>query len=311
MEYVTDLNMARIEGDTIITIGKFDGLHCGHQQLFHRLERLKKERNCKTIAFTFNMSLLFWKYGKDFKFILDTEERNRMFEKMGVDMLIECPFTEAFRLMEAEEFVEKILVEQLHANCIVIGKDYRFGHNRRGNYEMLKSLSNQYEFEVQLIDEVYQEGSTERTSSSAIRAALEKGDMERANAMLGYAFTVEGIIMNGQHLGRTIDMPTINLIPSDKKLLPPFGVYTSITEMDGKLYPGVTNIGRKPTVGDFAVGVETHLLDVKGDFYGKFVKVHLYHYQRPEQRFASIEELKNQMHRDRVNARELIASMNQ
>lgn len=309
MEYITDLSMAQVEGESIITIGKFDGLHLGHQQLFRRLERLKEERNCKTIAFTFNMSLLYWKYGKDFKFVLETEERNHHFEALGVDMVIECPFTEAFRSMEAEAFVKDILVDKLHANCIVIGKDYRFGHERKGNFELLKALSAKYGFEVQLIDEVYQEGSTERTSSSAIRAALAVGDMEKANSMLGYAYTVEGVIMDGQHLGRTIDMPTINLIPSENKLLPPFGVYTSITEMDGKLYPGVTNIGKKPTVGEFAVGVETHLLDVKGDFYGKYAKVHLYHYQRPEQRFGSIDELKNQMHQDRVNARAIIATM--
>lgn len=309
MEYITDLNEICVEGESIITIGKFDGLHCGHQQLFHRLNRLKKERECRTVAFTFNMALLFWKYGKDFKFILAPEERKHRFEELGVDMLIECPFTEEIRSMEAEAFVKNILVDQLHANCIVIGKDYRFGHERKGNYELLKELSGKYGYEVQLIDEVYQEGSEERTSSSAIRAALAAGEMEKANAMLGYPFTVEGVIMDGEHLGRTIDMPTINLIPSDSKLLPPFGVYTSITEMDGVLYPGVTNIGRKPTVGNFAVGVETHLLDVKGDFYGRFVKVHLYHYQRPEQRFGSIEELKNQMHQDRVNARKIIEKL--
>lgn len=296
MEYITDAASAVIEGRSIITLGKFDGLHRGHQALFRKLRQMKKEHGCKTVVFTFNMELLAWKYGQDFKSIQDREERRRMFEQIGVDMLVECPFTEEIRSMSAEDFVRNILVGQLHAARIICGEDFRFGHQRRGDYHLLQEMAKSCDFELEMIDGVQDQDS--RVSSSRIRQAIAEGRIEDANRMLGYPFSVEGVILTGQKLGRTIDMPTINLIPSQGKLLPPFGVYASVTEMDGSLYPGVTNIGKKPTVGEFAIGVETHLFHVKGDFYGKYARVRLYSYLRPEQKFGSVEELKEQMHKD-------------
>lgn len=307
MDYVTDVESVQIEGPSIVTLGKFDGLHRGHQQLFQRLERMKQEDGCTTVAFTFDRELLFWKFGKDFKCILEKEERRRMFEQLGVDVVIECPFTDEIRNMDAEVFVREILVKKLHASCIVIGRDFHFGYNRQGNYQLLEKLASRYGFSLQMIDEVYEKDI--RISSSAIREMIAKGNMEEANRMLGYPFSVEGVIQNGQHLGRTIDMPTINQIPTANKLLPPFGVYASITEMDGKRYKGVTNIGRKPTVGEFAVGVETHLLHAHGNFYGKFARVQLYHFQRPEQKFPSVDMLKEQMHKDAEDANEILSKI--
>lgn len=308
MEYVTDVMSARVEGRSIVTLGKFDGLHRGHQQLFRKLKQMKQKRNCKTVAFTFSTALLFWKFGDNFKCILEREERRRMFENMGVDVMVECPFSDDIRNMDAEDFVRKILVEQLHASCIVIGKDFRFGHNRAGDYQLLEQLSGECDYELQMIDEVFDQGI--RISSSAVRTAIAEGRMEDANRMLGYAFSVEGEILSGQKLGRTIDMPTINLIPTANKLLPPFGVYSSVTEIDGVSYQGVTNIGRKPTVGEFAVGVETHLLHTSGDFYGKFARVSLLHFQRPEQKFPSVQVLKEQMHKDAQNAEQYLSKFN-
>ncbi|MDO5410695.1 MAG: bifunctional riboflavin kinase/FAD synthetase [Lachnospiraceae bacterium] len=308
MEYITDVASAEIEGRSIVTLGKFDGLHLGHQQLFQKLNLMKKKNNCRTVAFTFSTALLFWKFGENFKCILEREERRRMFEKLGVDMVVECPFTQEIRNMDAEVFVKNILVDQLHAACIIIGRDFHFGHNRKGDYQLLEKLSRKYDFELQMIDEVFDQGI--RISSSAIREAIAKGRMEDANRMLGYTFSVEGEILTGQKLGRTIDMPTINMIPSVNKLLPPFGVYASVTEIDGVFYTGVTNIGKKPTVGEFAVGVETHLLHAKGDFYGKFARVSLFHFQRSEQKFSSVDILKEQMHKDAENAERYLAKIN-
>lgn len=301
MNYVTDMKAAKVAGRSIVTLGKFDGLHQGHQQLFRRLKRMKQQYGYETVAFTFSSALLFWKFGKQFQCILEKDERKRMFTELGVDMVVECSFSEEIRNLDAEDFVKKILVEQLHAAYIVIGKDFRFGHQRKGDYQLLQRLSRSCDFELRMIDEVFDHDEV-RISSSAIRAAIAEGRIEDANRMLGYSFSVEGYIRNGQHLGRTIDMPTINLIPSANKLLPPFGVYVSITEMDGQLWKGVTNIGKKPTVGEYAVGVETHLLHTSGDFYGKFARVRLLHYQRPEQKFSSIAALKEQMQQDAQDA---------
>lgn len=305
MEYVTDVMSAAVQGRSIVTLGKFDGLHRGHQRLFQKLKLMKQESGCTTVTFTFSTELLLWKFGDNFKCILEREERRHLLEGMGVDMMIECPFTEEIRNMEAEDFVRRILLERLHACCIVIGRDFRFGHNRTGDYRLLEQLSGECGFELQMIEEVYDEDI--RVSSSAIRTAIAEGRMEDANRMLGYPFSVEGLILTGQQLGRTIDMPTINLVPSAGKLLPPFGVYTSVTQMEGHCYQGVTNIGKKPTVGEFAVGVETHLLHTSGDFYGKFARVSLLHFQRPEQKFPSVDALKEQMHKDAKNAEEYLS----
>lgn len=300
LRYITDLALARSDRDSVVTLGKFDGFHRGHQQLFGRLYRMKQEHGWVTAAFTFDAELMYYKFGKQIRCILEKDERRRLFERLDVDMMIECPFTDEVRTMEAERFIKDILVDQLKARCIVVGRDFRFGHNRRGSYEMLADMAPEYGYEVQMIDEVY-DGDV-RISSSKIREALREGRVEDANRMLGYYFTVEGTILNGEHLGRTIDMPTINLVPSPIKLLPPYGVYVSIVEIEDKTYAGVTNIGRKPTVGEFAVGVETHLLHTQGNFYGKFAKVHLLHFARLEQKFPSIEVLKEQVHRDKENA---------
>ena len=305
MEYVTEVMDIQVDGRSIVTLGKFDGLHRGHQQLFKKLQQMKADSGYQTAVFTFNTELLIWKFGENFKSILEHEERLKMLENLQLDMMIECPFDDRIRNMDAEVFVKEILVDRLHAAYVVIGKDFRFGYERRGDYKLLKKMGELYCFEVRMIEEVYD--SDMRISSSAIREAIAQGRMEDANRMLGYSFSVEGVILDGQHLGRTIQMPTINLIPSPGKLLPPFGVYASITEMDGQCYAGVTNIGRKPTVGEFAVGVETHLFHTSGNFYGKYAKVHLLHFQRAECRFPSVEALKQKMHQDAQDAEQYLA----
>lgn len=304
MKYITDVKDAVIDGQSVVTLGKFDGLHRGHMLLFERLKSMKKEKGWQTVVFTFSMNLMNWKFGKDFKTIQDREERCRMLRRIGMDMLVECPFTDDIRNMEAERFVREILVGQLHAACIVCGEDFRFGHNRTGDYALLQKLSETYHFHLEMIPSVMEEKT--RISSSRIREAIAQGNMEDANRMLGRPFTVEAVILDGQHLGRTIDMPTINQIPPVTKLLPPFGVYASVTEIDGIRYNGVTNIGRKPTVGEFAVGVETHLFHVNANFYGKAASVSLFHYLRPEKRFSSVDELKEQMHRDAERAEQML-----
>ncbi|KIR01512.1 Riboflavin kinase / FMN adenylyltransferase [Lachnospiraceae bacterium TWA4] len=199
--------------------------------------------------------------------------------------------------MTADDFVKNILSKDLKVAHLVMGEDFRFGYHRQGDYEYLKSRKNEFKYELWKIPEVIDGESP--ISSTRIRALLSDGKIEEVNRLLGFPYYVEGTIVHGAHLGRTIDMPTINIMPEENKLLPPFGVYMTKVLIEGKWYDGVTNIGRKPTVGDDnARGVETYLLHASENLYGKKARVDVLHFKRPEQKFHSIEELKEQMAQD-------------
>lgn len=301
MRCIKEIEKIRSEGQTAVTLGKFDGFHRGHQKLLFKLNEAKKQ-GCRSVIFTFDTPPKAYINGEPPKALLSRREKCDLAEKMQADWLIVCPFTDEIRNMTAEQFVKEILADRLCAKHIVAGVDFRFGHQRSGDVEVLHKLSREYGYELSVIKKERDQGQV--ISSTLIRERLAAGDMERVNRLLGYPFHVTGEIIHGAQLGRTIGMPTINLRPEDDKLLPPNGVYASTVELEGKLYAGVTNIGYKPTVsGAHICGVETYLLDASGDFYGKTAQVRFYRYQRPEQKFGSVEELTAQMHRDAEQAR--------
>jgi riboflavin kinase/FMN adenylyltransferase len=287
--------------NSAVTLGKFDGLHLGHMQLIDLIISYKKQ-GLTAIMFSFLLhpSNLF--SDKEFELIYTEEEKITRLKRTGMDVLISYPFTEATRLMEPEEFIRDILVGQLDAKVIVVGNDFRFGIDRRGDVELLKSLENTYGYKVIACEK--SKWRHEIISSSSIRQALKDGNMEKVNAMLGHAYSIRGEVVHGRKLGRTIGMPTTNLIPSSNKLLPPCGVYSSKSRISGIYYPGVTNIGYKPTVGeDEQLGVETYIFDYSNDLYGKTIEVELHTYLRPELKFGSLEELIQRMKEDILEAR--------
>ena len=220
-----------------------------------------------------------------------------MLRKWGVDYLLECPFVESISHMEAEEFVRKILVERLHVRYLAVGTDFRFGCQRRGDYRLLQRLSAECGYEVEVVKKACWQG--EEISSSRIRQELEQGHMELVNQLLGYAYSVTGEVLHGRKIGRTLGMPTMNIVPSVRKLLPPNGVYATRTVIAGELFEGITNIGYKPTVGaETWKGVETYLFDLDRNLYGEVLTVRFYGYERPERKFDSLEELKNRIGQD-------------
>lgn len=287
--------------NSAVTLGKFDGLHLGHMQLIDLIISYKKQ-GLTAIMFSFLLhpSNLFSE--KEFELIYTEEEKIARLKRTGMDVLISYPFTEATRLMEPEEFIRDILVGQLDAKVIVVGNDFRFGIDRRGDVELLKNLENTYGYKVIACEK--SKWRHEIISSSSIRQALKDGNMEKVNAMLGHAYSIRGEVVHGRKLGRTIGMPTTNLIPASNKLLPPCGVYSSKSRINGIYYPGVTNIGYKPTVGeDEQLGVETYIFDYSNDLYGKTIEVELHTYLRPELKFGSLEELIQRMKEDILEAR--------
>lgn len=213
-----------------------------------------------------------------------------------MDCLVECPFVDEVMHMTPEAFIKEILVDKLHAKKVVVGKDFGFGYKRSGTAEMLKEMGPSLGFETEIIEKAEENGR--EISSTWAREELEQGNMEAVSGLLGYDYAVHGEIVHGHALGRTIGVPTINQIPPAEKLLPPFGVYVSEVKIEGKIYYGITNIGVKPTVQEKFTGVETNLFDCSEDLYGKHAEVSLLKFLRPEQKFASIDALKNQLDHD-------------
>lgn len=283
---------------SVITLGKFDGVHRGHQALINEvlsIARASAGTNEKLASVVFSICV-------SPVTLLTRPERRMLLSDWGIDTLIECPFIPAFITMEAEDFVREFLVGRLHAKAIVVGRDYRFGYGRRGNVAMLEEMGEELGFTVKAFSKV-KDGPLD-ISSSRVRKALSEGDIETVNHLLGYAFFIDGPIIHGRRIGRTIGFPTTNLIPGMGKLLPPNGVYAVRSVIGENAYYGITNIGTKPTVDGSFIGVETFLYDCSDDLYGEEQKVELLHFIRPERKFPSIEALKRQILSDREAGRE-------
>lgn len=287
MEYIQGFTDFYINEETAVTLGKFDGVHRGHRKLINRILELENE-GYRSIVFALN--------GNKKELLLTKTEQRDVLEKMGVSYLIQCPFVPEITGMEAEQFVKEVLIDKLNVKHIVVGKDFRFGHNRSGDVQLLKELQGKYGYQVEVFEkETYDD---KPISSTRIKEALKQGNMEEVRTLLGYPYYVSGEVLHGKRIGRTLGMPTTNLVPTTKKLLPPNGVYASKTVIEGTAHAGITNIGYKPTVGADFRGVETYIFDFEQNLYGENIEVQLWEYERPEEKFDSLEELKAQMYRD-------------
>lgn len=304
MIYTTEIPHLKSPFRSAVTLGKFDGLHRGHQKLIQCIQSHKKE-HYKTVIFTFDVPPRSHMLHTPPKFLLTYEERRELAQNFGADILAECPFTDELMHMEPEQFVKEYLVDRLHVGFLAVGPDFRFGHGRRGTPQMLSELGEIYDFQVEVLEKE-KDGSRD-ISSTYVREELEKGNIEKVNHLLGYTYFTRGEIVHGRQLGRTIGIPTANLIPPDMKKFPPNGVYVTESLIGGKLYQGVTNVGYKPTVKENFLGVETYLFCCDEDLYGQEAEVRFYHYLRPETKFASLGELKQQLDKDVENSLSILS----
>lgn len=302
MEYIKKLEEINMKKPGVVTLGKFDGVHRGHRKLIGRVLKISEREDCSSIVFTFDVPPRVRMGAAGIKTLLTNEERRCLLRKTGVDVLVECPFTEQIQNMEAEEFVEDVLIGRLHMAYAVVGTDFHFGRGRRGNPEFLQRLGKQMGFSVEIVQKE-RDGSRE-ISSSYVREELEAGHMDSVRRLLGYPYFISGKIVHGRHKGHSFGYPTINQVPAPEKLLPPWGVYSSRTRIGGKDYDSVTNVGRKPTVHGKALGVETYLFGCSENLYGQEARVDLLAFQRPERKFESEEALIAQLGRDAEEARE-------
>ncbi len=309
MQIIQDLNEFSIEGTGAIAIGKFDGIHIGHQALLEKILS-KKQEGMLAVVFTFSPSPEEFFKGVLLPVIDTIEEKRENFHKMGVDVLIEYPLTKESASISPEDFMQKILYKQLHAGYVVSGKDLSFGDKGRGNASMLSAFAKEHNFLYEEIDKVCI--GEQEVSSSVVRRAITEGKMELVQEMLGRSYRIGGEVVHGKALGRTIQVPTVNVIPQKQKLLPPNGVYATISDFDGREIFGITNIGCKPTVSDKKIiGVETHLFDFDEEIYGEYMVTSLLHFIRPEMCFESLDALVAQLKRDEVTGRAYFGDISQ
>ena len=269
-----------------VTVGKFDGIHRGHRLLLDRILELKDEGYTAVVCMI-NMN----KPG-----ILGSEERVKYLKSLGIDHVISLEFTEKFASQTPEEFIRDFLKKGLDASKVVIGRDFRFGHNREGDINALKEIGSKYGIDCEFFAKLTIDGKV--VSSTLIRNALERGDMEEVEKLLGRPYKLSGEVVHGKHLGSTIGFPTINVFPEGDKLLPKYGVYASRIKIAGKEYRGITNIGVKPTVDGQTATSETYIFDFDRDIYGEKVTVIPERFIREEKKFSSVEELKEQIKND-------------
>lgn len=299
MEYICNTTEFECE-NSAVTLGKFDGVHVGHQKLIREIVN-KKGEGLQPVVFTFDNPGTFSEsaaapHQVRQTLLTNAERRQRLFE-MGVSTVIEYPVSRKLKEMDAEEFVRRVLCSRVHARFIAVGKDFRFGYKRQGSVELLHKMADEGLFQVMIIEKEMDGGKI--VSSTGIRELLKNGNMEDVNRLLGYNYRIENKIIKGNQLGRTWGIPTINMEADERKLLPPNGVYFSIAEIEQRKYYGITNIGNKPTIGDgYVKGIETYLYACNEDLYNKPARVSLHHFHRQEKQFGSFDNLVAQLKRD-------------
>ena len=302
-------NLGEIK-NPVLTIGTFDGVHVGHQKIIQQINKEADKLNGESVLLTFypHPRIVLNPKNHGLSLIQTQEEKLKKLDRFGLKNVIVIPFTPEFANLSAEDFVLKYLVEKLKVKNIIIGYDHQFGKNREGGVNFLNKLSNQHKFRVTEIPA--QEINDVNISSTLIRKAIENGDMPSANKFLGEKFSIQGSVVKGQQLGRTIGFPTANIeITDTTKIIPPKGVYHVSVEVKGVKYYGMMNIGERPTVSDSGIkSIEVNIFDFNKEIYGEITTISIFEKVRDEIKFNSIEELKNQLKIDEKHCHNLLST---
>ena len=288
--------------ETVVALGNFDGVHLGHQEIIHRTVESARTAGLKSAVFTFsNHTSTILPDMKPVKNILYEEDKLRIIEEMGVDYMIDIPFTKEILSMKAEDFISGILVEKLRIKEAYCGFNYTFGYKAEGTPKVLMEEGLRHGFGIHVQEPFMIDGKV--VSSTWIRELISKGEMEECSKLMGRVYSIGGKVIEGNRLGRTIGFPTCNLVVDETMVTPPNGVYISMCILRGKKHRAVTNVGNKPTVGDYAKNIETHIFDFDEEIYGEEIRVEFIKHVRDERKFAGIDELKAQIEKDCIDAR--------
>jgi riboflavin kinase/FMN adenylyltransferase len=296
------INDFRTTKKTILTLGTFDGVHIGHKKILERITQNTENGKYESLVLTFfPHPRMVLQEKSEIKLLNTISEKTKLLEQTGIENLVIHPFNESFSRLTAEEFVHTILVDQFHIHKIIIGHDHRFGRNRTANIDDLIAFGKEYGFEVEQISA--QEIQDVSVSSTKIRKALDEGNIALANDYLGYSYFLTGEVVKGKQLGRTIGFPTANInIQEEYKKIPKNGVYVVRTFINEKEVFGMMNIGFNPTVNGEKKTIEVNLFDFDSDIYGHKIEVCLLEYLREEQKFGSVDLLKEQLNQDKKTA---------
>jgi len=293
-----------------VTIGNFDGVHLGHQQLFATVVQKARAIHGTSIAITFDPHPLQVLLPGGIKLISTCEQKTELIEMSGIDVLLIVPFTREFAATSADEFVSSLLVGRLGVKELVVGYDYAFGKGRSGNIDFLRKQGEIHGFPVTVVDAFYVRGQL--VSSTRIRELIREGEMSAARELLGRFYQIRGTVQIGkQRGGPVIGFPTANLQFDKEDLVPKHGVYVTQVICNGKCYGGILNIGYNPTFGEERLVAETHIFDFSEDIYGKPIKVNLLKFLRSERKFSGPAELAEQITKDVAIAKKVLAEQQQ
>jgi len=297
-----------VDEASIVTIGTFDGVHLGHQQILKQLIETSQKSKLKSVLLTFfPHPRMVLQPDVSIRLIQTIEERERALAKTGLDYLIIHPFSAEFSRLSADDYVKQVLVEQLNVQKVVVGYDHRFGRNRTASLEDMYHYADIYDFEVIEIDAKKIDSTA--VSSTKIRKAIDDGSIELANTYLGHSFTLEGMVVHGDKRGRELSYPTANMdLQNPHKIVPKQGVYLVKSNLSNRVVYGMMNIGTKPTFDITMPSIEVHFFDWDGDLYGQVVQVELLKWVREEQKFGSVEELQAQIQADEQYCRSYIST---
>lgn len=291
----------------VITIGTFDGVHSGHQQIIAQLKKEAKEIGGETVIITFHPHPRKVVSEKQIFILTTLPEKIVLLDKSGVDHLIVVPFNEAFSQQSAEEYIEHFLIDKIHPHTIIIGYDHKFGKGRKGDYHLLEEYGKKSGFIVKEIPEHILNEVT--VSSTRIRKALLENNLESANKYLGYPYFFEGKVVDGNKLGRELGYPTANMeVPDKEKLIPGNGIYAVRIKIqeDETIYDGMMSIGIRPTIGGKERIIEVNIFDFEEDIYGKSCRIFLYAYLREELKFENLSQLQDKMALDKIETQKIL-----
>lgn len=298
-----DINDLPIFKNAVLTIGTFDGVHTGHLQIIKQLNEEAKKTNGESVIVTFHPHprMIISPDKSRIQLLNTLDEKIELLEEQGIDHLVIVPFTKEFSEQSAEKYIKEFLVQNFHPHTIIIGYDHHFGNERKGNYKLLEAYADEFKYTVKEIPEHVLNHVT--ISSTKIRQAILSCDIETANKYLGYDYFFEGLVIDGNKLGRTLGYPTANLnLQGTNKLIPDNGIYVVQLTIgnDQMLLKGMMSIGIRPTLANSERTIEVNIFDFDKDIYGQTIRVYVKKYLREEKKFTSLEELKDAIDQDKI-----------
>ncbi len=309
MKIYNHINDFQRLNNAVVTIGTFDGVHQGHRQIIARLKELTRQTGGETVILTFfpHPRMIIHPEDQDLKLITTIHERAALLEQLGVDHLIITPFSRDFSNQSAEAYIKDVLVNKIGTRKIIIGYDHRFGKDRQGGLSDLQQAAPVYGFEVIEIPE--QDIDHVTVSSTRIREALLKADIEQANNFLGYPFFITGKVIRGNQIGRQIGYPTANLLVEENyKLIPADGIFAVTVQLNDEVFQGMAYIGHRPTINGMTRNIEVNIFDFNRDIYNQILQMNFIHFVRHDVKFSSLDGLKDQLAQDRLDVLALLNS---